>query len=196
MHSIQVKSTLDSYTARTTYNQLDITITEVGCDCQYLLWVNPSHSTPTIAVGTPLTENVPIPTADDSQKTTINDFQKCYESSGTCATTGSFLASTGIKYDDGSTSGGVALPSWITYTSSGSTTQPITINPPDGTYVGTHTLFATFTSTHGADPTYNAFVFSVTCQVASFALPSNPADVTYTLFTSSLEVDLTSLVYV
>ena len=36
----------------------------------------------------------------------------------------------------------------------------------------------------------------MTCQVTSFALPSNPADVSYTLFEKSLEVDLTSLVYV
>ena len=39
-------------------------------------------------------------------------------------------------------------------------------------------------------------MFTVTCEVTSFALPSTPSDVSYTLFTSSLEVDLTSLVYV
>ena len=44
-HSIQVKAQLDSYTARTTYTQLDVAITEVGCDCSYLKWVNPSHTT-------------------------------------------------------------------------------------------------------------------------------------------------------
>lgn len=192
--SIQVKSTLDSYTSRTAYTQLDITITEVGCDCSYLQWVNPSHLTPTVAVGTPYTGTVPAPTSDDSLKTTINDFEKCFLGSG-CPDTGQFLANTGIKYDDKTTSGGTTLPSWITYTSSGTRTQSITISPPDGTVIGTHTLFATFSSTHGADPFYTAFVFTVTCEVTSFSLPSNPADVSYTLFTSSLEVDLTSLVY-
>ena len=52
-HPIQVKSTLDSYTSVTKHNQLDITITQVGCDCSYLAWDNPSHLTPTVAVGTP-----------------------------------------------------------------------------------------------------------------------------------------------
>ena len=151
--------------------------------------------TPTVAVGTPHTGTVPVPTADDSLKTSINDFEKCYVGGGTCATTGSFLANTGIKYDDG-TASGTTLPSWITYTSTGTSTQTVVIDPPDGTVIGSHTLFATFTSTHGADPFYTAFTFTVTCQVTSFALPSNPSDVTYTLFTSSLEVDLTGLVYV
>ena len=59
-----------------------------------------------------------------------------------------------------------------------------------------HTLFATFSSTHGADPFYTAFIFTVTCEVTSFTNPSDPSNVSYTLFTSSLEVDLTSLVYV
>ena len=75
--------------------------------------------TPTVAVGTPYTGTVPVPTADDSLKTTVNDFEKCYLNTG-CPDTGQFLASTGIMYDDNATTGGVTLPSWITYTSSGS----------------------------------------------------------------------------
>lgn len=105
------------------------------------------------------------------------------------------MASSGIKYDDG-TSGGTTLPTWITYTSSGSASQTVTIAPTDGTHAGTHTLFATYTSTHGDDPTYTAFIFTVTCEVTSFAVPSNPSNVAYTLFTASNEIDLTSLVYV
>ena len=62
--------------------------------------------------------------------------------------------------------------------------------------MGTHTVFAVFTSTYGDDPFYTAFVFTVTCEVTSFALPSDPSNVSYTLFTASNEVDLTSLVYV
>ena len=162
-HNIQVKSTLSEYTSRTNYSQLTITITEIGCDCSALAWDNPSHLTPTVAVGTPSTQTVPIPTANTAATATNNAFQKCYLNSGTCATTGSFLDSTGIKYDDGTTAGGVTLPSWITYTSTSSTTQTVTLDPPDGTYVGTHTVLATFSSTHGSDPTYTAFVITVTC---------------------------------
>ena len=55
-HSIQIKSTLDSYTSVTKYTQLDITITQVGCDCSSLAWDNPSHLTPTIAVASSSTQ--------------------------------------------------------------------------------------------------------------------------------------------
>ena len=54
---------------------------------------------------------------------------------------------------------------------------------------------ATFTSDWGPDPSYTAISFSVTCAVTSFTKPSDPSDVTYTLFTKSEPVDLTSLVY-
>ena len=54
---------------------------------------------------------------------------------------------------------------------------------------------ATFTSLHGNKPTYTAFSFTVTCAVASFTLPSNPANIAYTLFDPSSTVDLTSLLY-
>lgn len=195
-HSIYIKSTLNSYTSRVGYTQLDVVVNSVGCQCSHLQWDNPTHVTQTVAVGTPYTGNVPIPTANTSLTATINEFQKCYLNGGTCSETGSFATSTGITYDDGVTSGGTTLPSWITYTSSTTTTQPITISPPDGTVIGTHTLFATFISTYGADPTYTAFVFTVTCQVTSFAVPSDPSNVSYTLFTASHEIDLTSLVYV
>lgn len=89
-HPIQVKSTLDSYTGVTRHNQLDITITSVGCDCSYLAWDNPSHLTPTVAVGTPSIQTVPIPTANTGATATVNAFEQCYQNGGTCATTGTF----------------------------------------------------------------------------------------------------------
>jgi len=43
-----------SYSTRTRYDALTITITEAGCDCSYLKWTNPSpHNTATVQVGTP-----------------------------------------------------------------------------------------------------------------------------------------------
>ena len=75
-----------------------------------------------MAVGTPYTGNVPIPTSDNSDIATVNDFQKCYLDSGTCAETGAFADATGLMYDDGTTVGGITLPTWITYTSSTTTT--------------------------------------------------------------------------
>lgn len=193
-HPIQVRARLDSYTTRKTFTTLAITITQAGCDCSYLAWDNPSSVTASVAVGTPSTQTVPVPTANTGATATVNAFKKCYQNSGTCATTGSFAASTGIMYSNGSTS--TTLPSWITYTTTATKTQTIVISPTDGAQIGTHTLIATFTSTYGADPTYTAFVITVTCTVTSFTNPSNPANVSYTLFTKSLQVDLSNLVYV
>lgn len=44
-HTIYVKSTLDSYTARVAYTQLDVVVNSVGCQCSHLKWDNPSHVT-------------------------------------------------------------------------------------------------------------------------------------------------------
>jgi len=99
-HTIQVKAVLDSYSSVTKYSQVDITITEAGCDCSQLAWVDPSHLTPVVAVGTPYSGSVPIPTADNAAIATVNDFQKCYLSGNTCAETGTFADATGIMYDD------------------------------------------------------------------------------------------------
>ena len=73
-HNIQVKSHLDDYTSRTVYTQLTVTITEIGCDCSALAWDNPSHLTPTVAVGTPSTQTVPLPTANTGATATNNAF--------------------------------------------------------------------------------------------------------------------------
>ena len=77
-HPIQVKAKLDSYTTRVTYTQLPITITQAGCDCSSLAWDNPSSLAVTVAVGTPSTQTVPIPSANTAATATVNAFKKCY----------------------------------------------------------------------------------------------------------------------
>ena len=72
-----MKSKLVSYTSRTAYSALAITVTSVGCDCSHVRWDNPSHLTPTVAVGTPSLQTVPVPTFNDGLKTTINAFDIC-----------------------------------------------------------------------------------------------------------------------
>ena len=99
--TVYVKQTLSSYTSQIKRNQLTVTITQAGCDCSHLAWVNPSADTSaTIAVGASSTLTVPVPTADDSAKTTVPEFQKCILSSP-CAETGHFKASTGVTFADG-----------------------------------------------------------------------------------------------
>ena len=189
--TLQVKAHLDSYTARKTYTAVTVSLSTATCDCSHLLWTNPSaHNSATVAVGASETLTVPVPAADTTKKSTINVFDKCYQNSGSCPVTGKFLATTGITLANGS-----ALPSWITYTTTNNMVQTIVIAPTAGSQVGSTTLLATYTSDNGPDPTYTAFVFSVTCAVTGITKPSNPAHVAYTLFTKSVTVDLTSLVY-
>jgi hypothetical protein len=181
-HTLQLKSTLDGYTSQIKRTALTVSISAASCDCSALAWTNPSaDSSATIAVGATQTLTVPVPTADTSATSTNNLFQKCYAGSGTCPTTGKFLVTTGIT-----TSANAALPVWITYTSSGNKVQTISVAPTSGAHIGTHVLQATFTSDNGPDPTYTAFSFVVTCAVTGFTKPSNPSNVSYTLFTKSV----------
>ena len=73
------------------------------------------------------------------------------------------------------------------------------ISPPDGTYNGIHTLYATFTSTNGPDPTYTAITFTVTCTLTSFAMPSAPSegpfDLSYIIHDAPMTIDLSTLTY-
>ena len=68
---------------------------------------------------------------------------------------------------------GAALPSWITYTSSGTYIQQVQFDP---TYaeLGTHTVMATFTPLFGDPVRYAAFEITVECQVTGFMLPTAP----------------------
>jgi hypothetical protein len=55
---------------------------------------------------------VNVPSSDTSNNDF--DFNQCYEDSGTCATTGTYAASSDLTYNDGS-SGDITLPGWITF---------------------------------------------------------------------------------
>ena len=105
-----------------------------------------------------------------------------------------------LTWDDGT--GAAALPSWITFTSSTTTTQTVAINPPDGTVVGNHSIIAVFNPTNGADKTFTALTFSVTCEVTSWTVPSAPADgvngfdLSAVVFDAPLSIDVSTLAYV
>lgn len=115
-----------------------------------------------------------------------------------CATTGSFQAGS-IKLDDGVTVGGTTLPSWITFSSTGTQTQTISVQPPDGSYNGSYKLFATYTPTNGSAKTYTAVQFTVTCTITSFTMPTTPAeptfDLSYIVHDGPLTIDLSTLTY-
>ena len=137
--------------------------------------------------------------ANTSARSTNAAFDKCYidsDSSNDCAETGAYDS---LTWDDGT--GATTLPSWITFTSSGSTTQTVSINPPDGTVVGTHSLIAVFNPTNGSDKTFTALTFTVTCEVTSWTVPSAPTtgggfDLSYAVFETPLTIDVSTLSYV
>jgi hypothetical protein len=123
-------------------------------------------------------------------------FDKCYLSGGSCALTGEFDS---LQWNNGS--GVTALPSWITFTSSMTTTQTVSINPPNGTVIGTHNLVAVFNPTYGLDITFTALTFTVTCQVTSWSKPSAPSiangfTLTTAVFAAPLPINVATLGYV
>lgn len=198
--SVYIKATLDDYTAQTreSYTQVDIQITAAGCVCSALAWDDPSSSVDagSIAVSTSAsTQTLVLPVANTSARSTNAAFDKCYISSQACDEGGAFDS---VTWDDGT--GATTLPSWITFSSSGTTTQTVAITPPDGTVNGVHSLIAVFNPTNGADKTYTALTFTVTCQVASFTKPSAPTspsfDLSYVVFETPLTIDVSSLQYV
>ena len=71
-------------------------------------------------------------------------------------------------------SDGSALPSWVTFTSTGNKVQTISLAPADGTAIGTHTIKVVFDPTNGSDVSYSALTVTVTCQVTSVTAPAAP----------------------
>ena len=132
-----------------------------------------------------------LPDANTAATATDRSFEKCYKNSGTCPITGAFDS---VQWDNGS--GAAALPNWITFSTSGTTTQTVSITPPDGTIKGTHSIVAVFNPTNGADKTYTALTFTVGCEVASFAVSGAPgSNPTYDIFSQRSIISLTGLTF-
>ena len=170
--------------------------------CSALAWDAPSTAAVTVAVNINGTPTVVKPVANTSARTSNAGFDYCYVGSGQtpCAETGSWQAGS-IKYDDGTTAGGIALPNWIVFSPSGNDVQTLTVTPPDGSYTSqTHKLFATFTPTNGSPITYTAMILTITCTVTGYDLPTVPAeptfDLSYIVYAAPMKIDLSTLVYV
>ena len=202
-YTIYVKSYLEDYTDVKTYTTWDVQVNAASCDCTALLWDAPTIATPSVAVNIGSAETIPVPVANTSNRSTNAGFDYCYasnsEAADSCDLGGTFGAGS-ITYDDGVTSGGTTLPSWITFSSSGSSTQTVQIDPPDGSYMSqTHTLFATYTSTYGPDLTYTAMTITVICTITNYDMPTTPAeptfDLSYIVFAAPMVIDLSTLAY-
>lgn len=149
-HVIYVKTTLSDYSSQTQYSAFTVVIDEATCDCTHLAWTNPSATAVSVMVAATSSPTFPVPTADTSATATNNAFSKCYLNGGSCDTGGTFPAAS-VVYDDGSASG-TSLPSWMTYTESGSNSQTIALAPLDGTARGVHTIRVIYSSTYGPNP--------------------------------------------
>ena len=199
-YNVYIKAYLVDYPNVVTYTLKNIEITAPACDCSALAWDAPVVATPTFAVAATGTPTLTLPVANTSAKSTNAPYAACYNiapASG-CAETGRFSAGS-IKYDDGVTSGGTTLPSWITFSSTGTSAQTISIAPPDGTKNGKHKLFATFTPDHGSPITYTVMHFEVTCTLTDYVMPSIPTeptfDLSYIIHAEPMTIDLSTLAY-
>ena len=196
--TVHVKAYLQDYTSVVTYTSKVVQIVAATCDCTALAWDDATISTPSIGVNIGSTETIPLPVANTAARSTNAAFDNCYQSSNDCGIGGSFQAGS-IKYDDGVTVGGTTLPSWITFSSTGNSVQTVVISPPDGTYNGAHTLYATMTTDNGPDKTYTAITFTVTCTLTSYVMPATPTDPTfdlgYIVYAVPTTIDLSTLAY-
>lgn len=147
-----------------------VTLVSVTCDCSGLQWSAPSISTSTVNIDASVTPMFSAPDPDTSATTSNYAYSVCYENSGTCATTGTYAASSDFTFNDGT--GATTLPSWITFDSS---TKVLTVAPTDVALAGkTYTIAATYTPTYGTASSFTIAEVTVNCVVTSFTRPANP----------------------
>ena len=189
--TLYIKSTLTGYDI-SEYDPIVVTVTAAVCDCSFLQWSAPPVTETTVAVGAgALPATLPLPPSDSSGTATNAAFAKCYFGGNSCDDGGEFEAGS-VLYE--TTSGNVALPSWITFTPSGVPAQDVSLEP-DYTSIGEHILIATYTTASGDDPTFTALKITVTCTVTSWTLPSNPSDLVYTVWDQPATFEAADLVY-
>lgn len=138
-HTVYVRSKLDQYSTVMQYSSFQIQINQLACDCQYVRWTNPAVTSQTAPVASTTTISVPVPTVDNSLKTSTAAYQTCFDSSDnlTCNVSGSFLAAS-VVMDDGT-----AIPSWMTFDHANGN---VAVNPTLGSQNGVYNLKATWTS--------------------------------------------------
>ena len=84
--TMYIKSTLTDWSV-SEYDSITVTVTEATCDCSFLEWTAPDVLETIVAVDTPDTPAVPVPTEDTSLTATNPAFAKCYLDAG-CDTAG------------------------------------------------------------------------------------------------------------
>jgi hypothetical protein len=132
--TLYIKSTLTGY-GISEYDPIVVTVTAAVCDCSFLQWSAPPVTETTVAVGLgSVAALLPLPPSDSSSKDTNAAFAKCYFNNNSCPDGGQFEAGS-VLYE--TTSGNVALPSWITFTPSGAPAQDVDLEP-DYTSIGEH----------------------------------------------------------
>lgn len=73
-----------------------------------------------MSVPGPGTPTIPIPTPDDSLRTSVPEFEKCYESGNDCSTQGQISNAASITVDSNDGNGIVAMDTaWLTFNTVG-----------------------------------------------------------------------------
>lgn len=164
---------------------LTIVVTSTPCDCTGLLWTAPALQTQTYAVGGgQFSLTIPAATVDQVNSELLGPkMRACYAPSGpSCATTQTYVVTL---------SDGTALPSFLTQN-----VGMIDINPTVSGDVGPWSLKIASTPTYGSPLDYNSIDLTITCTVTSLVAPAAPnSGLDYTLYDSTLPIDLSSLVY-
>ena len=139
-YTVYIKSTLDDYASVSRFDTFQIQINKLTCDCQYVRWTAPSVAARTAPVAATTTVTIPLPTVDNSLKTSVAAYQTCFDSSDLlqCNVAGAFLAASLVKED------GSAIPTWMVFDH---VNGQVAVSPTAGSQNGVYKLKVTWTST-------------------------------------------------
>jgi hypothetical protein len=189
-NTYELWSTLDNYYPSHHAGRRDniiLTVEDATCDCNDVVWDNPALETFNAAVMEgATTTTIPAATINQVNSEAVNPkIRQCYSSANDCPETSSFS----LTLSDGS-----SLPSFITQ-NSGTSVQ---VNALDGDALGTWTITITQTPTasNGAVMTFDSLEIVISCTIVSIDTVTPPSSgLTYTLYDTTLTIDLSADVY-
>ena len=167
----------------------------ITCDCSFLQWGAPAATAfaATVEATQSLTieqVDIPVPQSDTSARATEETFDKCYDDGGTCATTGAYQAANIQVVDSTNTAVDITTLTWITFNED---SQTFTVNPTVAE-IGTYTIKATYTPTHGTSSAHDIVSLTVDprCQTTSFTRQADPAPIDVYTDSTAATLDLSA----
>lgn len=194
-HQLELRITYVDYPSHAgKWVTLPITVNAADCDCELLLWDEPSRVDQTINVGITVGEavSVPVATPNDASRSASQEINRCYIGSA-CVETSTYA----LTLADGS-----ALPlsgngGFITLNGDSSAMTVYPTKPED---IGTWSIWMTQDTASGANPYYEALEITVGCTITDIASPTAPDEgsgwtLTYNVYDPDLSIDLSVIDY-